>query len=153
MATIRQSIATYALTISTFQQHRHFQVPANTELFIATIFRYRDQQKYQLHGFVVMPDHAHILLSPASDQSTSRCVQFIKGGYSFAVRHQSKGEIWHSGYHEHRIRDREDYENQLRYIANNPIRRHLDSYPYVHTQFSERLDPPPAIQPGPTGSL
>lgn len=143
MATIRQSIATYAITISTFQQHRHFQVSANAELFIEILFRYRDQKKYQLHAFVVMPDHVHVLITPAVDQSTSRCIQFIKGGYSFAVRHQSQREIWHSGYHEHRVRDPDDYIDQKLYIQNNPARRHLTSYPYVHTEFSERLDPSP----------
>jgi len=38
MATIRQKQRTYAITISTFQQHRHFQRTANAELFIANAF-------------------------------------------------------------------------------------------------------------------
>ena len=56
-----------------------------------------------------MPDHAHILVTPAIDVSTSRCIQLIKGGYSFAVRHKVPGGIWHPGYHEHRIRDDDDF--------------------------------------------
>jgi hypothetical protein len=32
MATIRQKLSTYAITISTFQQHRHFQRDAHAEL-------------------------------------------------------------------------------------------------------------------------
>jgi REP element-mobilizing transposase RayT len=39
-----------------------------------------------------MPDHTHILITPATDQSTARCVQYIKGGYSFAARDQSPGK-------------------------------------------------------------
>jgi hypothetical protein len=42
----------------TFQQHRHFQRIANAELFIATLFQHRDKSRFELHGFVVMPDHA-----------------------------------------------------------------------------------------------
>ena len=86
MTTIRQKQSTYAITISTFQQHRHFQRTAYAELFIATLFRYRDGGKFELHAFAVMPDHVHILITPAIDQSTSRCVQLIKGRYSYAVR-------------------------------------------------------------------
>jgi putative transposase len=93
MATIRQKLNTYAITVSTFQQHRHFQKTANAELFIATLFRYRDQGRFQLHAFVVMPDHIYVLITPAIDQTTARCVQLIKGGYSFAAREQAAGQI------------------------------------------------------------
>jgi putative transposase len=144
MTTSRQKPNAYALTISTFQQHRHFQRTANAELFIATIFRYRDQSRFHLHGFVVMPDHVHVLITPAPDQSTARCVQYIKGGYSFAVREQSQGEIWHSSYHEHRIRDAADFSNQILYIANNPTRKNYEDYPHIHTRYADRLDPMPS---------
>jgi putative transposase len=143
MATIRQKQSTYAITILTFQRHRHFQRTVNAELFISTLFQHRDKGRFQLHGFVIMPDHVHVLITPAIDQSTSRCVQYIKGGYSFAVRNQSPGEIWHTGYHEHRIRDTEDFDTQLRYIANNPERKQYKIYPHVHTQYRGRLDPIP----------
>jgi len=136
MATIRQKSSTYAITILTHQRRSHFQRTANATLFIETLFRYRDSGKFKLHGFAIMPDHAHILITPAIDQSTSRCIQLIKGEYSFAVRQQSPGEIWHAGYHEHRIRDADDHAAQLQYIANNPLRKNLEPYPHVHTAAS-----------------
>ena len=132
MATIRQHISTYALTILTHQRRSHFQRTENAEIFITTLFRYRNAGKFQLHGFAIMVDHVHILITPAIDQSTSRCLQLIKGGYSFAVRDQSPGEIWHTGYHEHRVRDADDFHAQHLYIANNPARQHLQNYPHVH---------------------
>ena len=46
-----------------------------------------------------MPDHVHVLITPATDQSTAKCIQYIKVGYSFSARQQSPGEIWHSGYY------------------------------------------------------
>jgi putative transposase len=144
MATIRQSQSSYAIAILTHQRHRLFQRTANAELMIGTLFRYRDQGRFALHAFVVMPDHLHVLITPAMDQSTARCIQFIKGGYSFGVREQFKGEVWHSGYHEHRVRDREDFMAQAEYIANNPVRKKYADYPHVHTRFPERLDPVPS---------
>jgi putative transposase len=144
MPTIRQKQSTYAITILTFQRHRHFQPTANAELFIATLFQHRDKNRFQLHGFVVMPDHTHILITPAKDQSTAKCIQFIKGGYSFAARQQSAGEIWHTGYHEHRIRDSNDFNNQLLYIGNNPTRKQCEDYLHVHTKYLDRLDPIPS---------
>ena len=140
MATIRQKQSTYAITISTFQQHRHFQRTANAELFITTLFQHRDKGRFQLHGFVVMPDHIHVLITPAINESTAKCVQYIKGGYSFAARKTKSGEIWHSGYHEHRIRNDDDYNSQLLYIQNNPTRKQYEDYPHVHTKYLDDFD-------------
>ena len=117
---VPQQSNTYAITISTFLQHRHFQMEANAELFLITLLRYRQQGKFQLHGFAIMPDHVHLLITPSSDQPLPKCIQLIKGGYSFGARTLTLKEIWHTSYHEHRIRNYEDYDNQLRYIANNP---------------------------------
>ena len=69
----------------------------------------------------------------------------IKGGYSFAVRKQYAGEVWQVGYHAHRITSPQDYRSQLSYIAANPEKRRLAEYPYVHTRYPNRLDPPPTF--------
>lgn len=92
MATIRQQLSTCAITISTYRQLRIFQRTANAKLFISTLFRYRDKGSFALHAFVVMPDQVHIPITPAIDQSTSACLQLIRGGYSFAVHKQHAGE-------------------------------------------------------------
>src|SRR5258708_20875371 len=108
---------TYAVTISTYQQHRHFQRTANAELFIATLLRYRDAGKFLLHGFVVMPNHVHVLITPS--ESTAKAIQLIKDGYSHAARQQSTAEIWHTGCHAHPTPDLADFPSQTHYIANN----------------------------------
>jgi putative transposase len=143
MPTIRQKQSTYAITILTFQRHRHFQRTANAELFLTTLFHHRDKNRFQIHAFVVMPNHVHVLITPATNESTAKCIQYLKGGYSFAARQQSPGEIWHSGYHEHRIRDEDDFINQSRYITDNPARKQLANYSCVHTKYLDRLDPIP----------
>ncbi len=143
MTTIRQKLESYAITILTHQRKRIFQRTANAELMIATLFRYRDQRRFALHAFVIMPDHLHVLITPAQDHNISSCLQLIKGGYSFIVRKQFPGEVWHAGYHEHRIRDLDDFEAQKHYIAQNPTRKNYADYPHIHTRHSNSLDPTP----------
>ena len=94
-----------------------------------------------------MPDHVHILLTPALDQTIERCAQLIKGGFSFVVRKEYTGEIWQESYHAHRVIDSEDLHNQLLYIVNNPIEERYIDYPHIHTamSYTERLDPLPEI--------
>jgi putative transposase len=132
---------TYALTTVTHDRIRLFQRTANAELLLSLLFRHRQQNRYLLHGFVIMPDHLHVLITPA--ESIEKSAQLIKGGFSFAIRHQYKGEIWQEGFHEHRVRDLEDFHNQLLYIANNPARKGFKNDPFVHTAFLDKLDPPP----------
>jgi putative transposase len=146
MQPTEQQGKTYALSISTFLQLRHFQKEAHAELFLKTLIRYREQGKFQLHGFAIMPDHVHLLITPEPAHLLPKCVQLIKGGYSFAVRSLTQKEIWHSAYHEHRVRDLSDYDNQLRYIANNPLAARLPpDYPFVHTHPENHalIDPCP----------
>jgi putative transposase len=107
---------------------------------VKTILGYREQGRFLLHGFAVMPEHLHVLLTPANGQTVERCVQCIKGGFSFAVRKQFAGEIWQTGFHEHRIRDSEDFRNQVEYVARNPQRRGLMDHWFVHTNYLDRLD-------------
>jgi putative transposase len=143
---MRRKLQTYAITSVTHQRKRLFQRTATAELFIATLFRYRGTGKFQLHGFVVMPDHFHALISPAPDLTIERCAQLIEGGFSFAVRDDYAGEIWQESYHAHRVIDEQDYRNQLLSIANNPTREGLNEHPHVHTApaYCDRVDPHPS---------
>jgi putative transposase len=131
---------TYALTAVTYQRRALFTRSANAGLLLETLFHYRDQGRYLLHGFAIMPEHIHVLLIPLEQQTVERCAQCIKGGFSHRVREQFSGEVWQAGFHEHRVRDQEDFQNQLAYIAANPERRRLVDHPYVHMRFLERLD-------------
>ena len=137
------AMETYALTTATYQRRALFVVTRNGELLVEKLFHYRDQGRYQLHGFVVMPEHLHILLTPTPNQTIERCAQCIKGGFSHEVRKQFAGEVWQTGFHEHRIRDEEDFRKQLGYISANPLKRRLADYRFVHTRFIDRLDPMP----------
>ena len=118
---------TYALTAVAYERRRVFQRTANAELLIATMFRYRDQSRFLLHGFVVMPELIHVLMTPA--QTIERTAQLIKGGYSFAVRKQFPGEVWQPGYFAHRITSAEDLRSvvgeacpECRDLSPRPIR-------------------------------
>lgn len=109
-----------------------FRQKTTVQLFIETLTHYRDQKKFLLHEFVIMPDHIHVLLTPAPEISLERAVQFIKGGFSFRL--ETRGPIWQASFTNHRVRDLEDFESHRRYIRMNPVRAGLveraEKYPY-----------------------
>lgn len=99
-------------------------------LFLQTLYAYRRQGKFQLHAFVLMPEHFHLLLTPL-EIALERTMQLIKGGFSHAVKERlgSTMEIWERGFTDHRIRDAEDFEHHRMYIHQNPVARKLVMVP------------------------
>lgn len=93
-----------------------------------------------------MPDHAHLLLTPAPDVSLEKAMQYIKGGFSFRLK--SKLDVWERSYDSRRIAGLHDYTTHASYIHQNPVRAGLVSDP-SHFAFSSAnpihpLDPPPS---------
>jgi putative transposase len=113
---------TYFVTFSTFQRRRFFVVDSYARLFLKTLYGYRGQGRFELHAFVLMPEHVHLLFTPAPDVTLERALQLIKGGYSHAVGIEiSHREIWQKGFTDHRIRDERDFAAHHIYIHQNPV--------------------------------
>jgi len=118
---------TYFVTFSAWERRRLFVVESYARLFLKTLYEYRRQGRFALHAFVVMPEHVHLLLTPAPGVTLERSIQFIKGGYSHALGLElaRKSEVWQRGFTDHRIRDAGDFEMHRDYIHENPIKRGL----------------------------
>jgi putative transposase len=143
---VRQSSPTYFVTIVTADRKRVFQVRDNALLLRETLFHYRDEKRFSLHPFVIMPDHLHALITPSAEQSLERCVQCIKGGFSHSMRAKTgyKGDLWQRGFHEHRIRDGDDFLQHCTYIADNPT---APDYEFLEME-GPALDPMPVALSG-----
>ena len=124
-----------------------FRRDARARLMIDTMFEYREQGKYLLHEFVVMPDHIHFLLTPDATISLERAVQFIKGGFSYQLGKIEKMEIWQPSFTNHRILDAEDFERHREYVRSNPVRANLvrapAEYLYSSANSAFRVDEAP----------
>lgn len=122
-----------------------FRRESTADLLLETICHYRDQKKFLLYEFVIMPDHFHLLITPADEISLERAVQFMKGGFSFRLK--SQGTVWQAGFSNHRVRDEEDYERHRDYIWMNPVRGNLvaraEDYRWSSAYGEVRLDAVP----------
>ena len=104
-----------------------FQSERICGLFVAVLFDYAKQGKYAIHEFVLMPNHFHLLITPGPLIALERCLQLIKGGFSFRAKKelQFAGEVWEKSFTNHRIRDAVDYAQHRKYIWENPVRAGL----------------------------
>jgi REP-associated tyrosine transposase len=124
--TIRRNEYAYFVSTQTAGRKPFFRHDRWARLMLATINHYQGTG-YQLHAYVIMPDHLHLLFTPL--ESVEKSVQLIKGGFSFRAKRELawNGEIWQPGFTDHRIRDEEDWQHHLSYIRNNPVNAHLVS--------------------------
>jgi putative transposase len=121
----------YFVSTQTARRQPFFRHERWANLLSETIVHY-DNIGYCLHAYVIMPDHVHLLVTPAD--SLEKAVQHFKGGFSFRARKEFawKADIWQPGFTDHRIRDDEDWNRHIEYIRTNPIRARLAvGYPYV----------------------
>ena len=95
-------------------------------LLVEVLMHYRAAGHYLVHEYVVMPNHLHLLITPAG-ASLERSMQFIKGGFSFRARKEFGflHEVWQPSYYDHRVRSAEEYCRLANYIRQNPVRRGL----------------------------
>jgi putative transposase len=144
-----QEIRTFFVTSSTWGRRPIFRSEPLAQLFLRTLNEYRRAGKFLLHEFVLMPDHFHVIVTPAHNIPLERAVQFIKGGFSFRAKKEmgSNLEIWSTGFAEHRIKDPADYAHHRSYTRSNPVRAALvnraEDYPYSSAAGQTEIDPPP----------
>ena len=122
---------TYFVTTKTWENREIFRVIVNAEIVMKCLLDYRDHGAYRLHEFVIMPNHLHLLLTPAKQSSLEKAMQFIKGGSSHAihVKRENRIQVWQSGFHEWTVRDVRDYEAKRDYIWQNPVTCNLVNKP------------------------
>ena len=140
-------MATYFITACAHMQQNLFQRDQVAELMVATFLKYRDAGEFELHEYVVMPNHIHVLLSIHDEQKLRRVIQLIKGGFSHSLREHGIvfRTVWEQRYYDRRVRDANEFAEVSRYIRQNPVRKRLvekaEEYQYSSAGISG-LKPP-----------
>ncbi|MBQ4101224.1 MAG: transposase, partial [Oscillospiraceae bacterium] len=94
----------------------------------------------KIDHYVIMPNHIHLIIvvnngwaireSPLQSRSVvSKVVGYIKMNSSKEI-HKHFGDItvWQRGFHDHIIRNKNDYDKIAKYISENPLRWELDCF-------------------------
>jgi primosomal protein N' len=89
--------------------------------------RHFDGDRYQLGEYVVMPNHVHVLVRPAENQSLESILHSWK---SFTAKQanlilKTSGVFWREEYFDHLVRSAAQYEKYCEYIRENPLKAGL----------------------------
>src|SRR6267154_5085447 len=129
-------LSSYFITSATSQRKCLLQSDRMAGLLLDVLLHYRDESKYLLHEFVIMPDHFHLLLTPTD--TLERALQLIKGGFSYRAKKELgySGEIWETSFYDRRIRDWKEYCQFREYIYLNPVKARLSGTPEEYRRSS-----------------
>ncbi|HUJ32433.1 MAG TPA: transposase [Candidatus Acidoferrum sp.] len=148
-----QEVRTFLTSSTTWERRSLLQSHSLCDLLLDVIRENRSKKRMQVHEFVFMRDHIHLILTPDPVVSLEKAMQFIKGGFSYRAKKELNfnGEIWQKGYNERRIQDADDYAKAVEYVWLNPVKAGMalrpEEYLYSSARLREEIDPaPPQFQ-------
>jgi len=139
--------ATYFVTTNTWQRRALFSNPSIAEVVERKLFEYRDKGCYLVHSYVVMTEHAHVILTPGPTTTLEKVVQLFKGGSSREIGKLMplRYPVWQAGFTEHQVRNEEDFQTHSKYIDTNPVKARLvgrpENYLFSSANGKFKLDP------------
>lgn len=114
----------YYLTCCLDRRRPLFLRPHLAESLISLWARQRDEGRVSLHGYVVMPDHYHVILTLKGDSSISGLVRAVHSLFARNCRATTpvQGRIWQRRFYDRVIRTESDWREKMQYLHGNPVR-------------------------------
>ena len=100
--------------------------------FLECLERVRRDYRFRVYGYVLMPEHVHMLVSEPESELLSKAIQALKVAVAGRARHYRIGEdgrVWQKRYFDHNVRSHESFVMLLRYVHRNPVKRGLVNNP------------------------
>jgi len=88
----------------------------------------RQKHQFFLFGYVLMPDHVHLLMSEPKTHSLATTLSVLKGETSRQLKDGQK-QFWQTRYFDRNIITQNEFVEKLRYIHRNPVEQGLVEKP------------------------
>jgi putative transposase len=99
------------------------------DVFEKTFEDTRQWYGFYIAGYVVMPEHVHLLLTEPERIKLSIALQMLKQNVAQRLRGPEGGPLWQPRYYDFNVRSYAKQTEKLRYIHRNPVRRGLVQSP------------------------
>jgi putative transposase len=140
---------TFFFTANATEKRHILQSNRLASLLTDVLLKNADQGRFDLHAYVVMPNHTHALFTIHHNMTVERAAQYIKGGFSFRAKKELgyPFDVWQAGYAEERIYTVQHFESVVEYIHMNPVKEGLVSSPELFPHSSAAKSNPCSARP------
>jgi len=145
------------LAFSCYQRRPLLDMPAARDFFLSSLDEIRNRHHFDLRGYVVMPEHVHLLLSEPPEQTISVALKALKqrisrdfrGGIPRSNKHSlpvvlrtlaiDLPRFWEPRFYDFNVYTQEKLIEKLKYIHASPVRRGLVDHPAAWIWSSYRF--------------
>ena len=127
------------ITFSCYRRRPLLASPRWRELFLRTLEKVRQQLHFKVVGYVVMPEHVHLLISEPELGDPSGAVQLLKQKTSHrmsarrrrldprqgSLLEEARDPVWQRRFYDFNVFTVQKRAEKLRYMHNNPVKRGL----------------------------
>lgn len=123
---------THFITFSCYRRQPKLSSPGMCSLFLEALEKTRQKFSLCVYGYVIMPEHVHLLLSEPASGTLAEAIHFLKLSSTKQAESgepTNNGHFWQKRYYDRNIRSYSDFTEKLRYIHRNPVKRGLCEKP------------------------
>jgi putative transposase len=116
------------VTFCCYHRRPLFAAEASRRVFELGLERVRRGFRLCVYGYVVMPEHIHLLMSEPQREKLADALKSLKQGVSRRLIGDAE-HFWQKRYYDFNIRNYRQFVEKLRYIHRNPVKRGLCEHP------------------------
>lgn len=114
------------LTFSCYRRLPFLNCEEARNIFESALERTRRRHNFVVTGYVVMPEHVHLLMSEPHNTSLDQSIKSLK--LSVSLRRMER-PFWQARYYDFNVHNEGTHAEKLRYIHRNPVKRGLVARP------------------------
>jgi putative transposase len=143
-----QSGQSHFITVSCDHREAKFVSAWMCDLFLVRLEATRKKFAIYIYGYVVMPEHVHLLVSEPRVGLLADAMHWLKLGFTRRLKTLSairvpaprpvSGSFWEKRCHDRNVRDAAEFTTKLDYIHRNPVKRGLVQEPELWKWSSYR---------------
>jgi putative transposase len=117
------------LTFSCYRRQRLLDNATACDVFERELEAVRIRYGFVVAGYVLMPEHVHLLVGEPIRSSLSIALQVLKQRTSRKLKQQGAAQFWQRRYYDFNVHNEEKRVEKLRYMHRNPVVRGLVEKP------------------------
>jgi len=123
--------AVYHIAIRGNNRQAILRADEDKDSFLETLSKFKERFGFRLYGFVLMDNHAHLIVETNSMANISKIMQAITLSYSQKFRHKYNytGYVWQGRFKSNLIEESNYILECINYIHNNPVRAKMVTQP------------------------
>src|SRR5258707_4725846 len=116
------------VTFCCYHRRQLLTTDESRRIFESALERVRRSFRLQVYGYVVMPEHVHLLLSEPEKDTLADALKSLKQGVSRRLIRDAE-HFWQKRYYDFNVRNYPQFMEKLRYIHRNPVKAGLCERP------------------------